>query len=137
MAAAKKDSGKRRSRAVYETAEELQKVVDKYFAQCEESGEVPSEAGLALAAKVGVPALQSWYDGRKCPYLQETAQDAYSRMTSIYMQLLLTGNKNMTPFVIFMLKQQRFAGYQDKVESKQDIAVNVKMGEGVEASDFA
>jgi hypothetical protein len=69
--------------------------------------------------------------------LQETVEEAYARMTSVYMQLLLTGNKNMTPFVIFMLKQPRFAGYQDKVEAKQDISVDVKMGKNVEASDFA
>jgi len=35
-----------------------------------------------------------------------------------------------------MLKQPRFAGYQDKIEAKQDIAVNVKMGANVDASDF-
>jgi hypothetical protein len=50
--------------------------------------------------------------------------------------MLQSGNKNMTPFVIFMLKQVRFSGYQDKIEAKTDIAVNVKMGSGMDESDF-
>jgi hypothetical protein len=62
--------------------------------------------------------------------------DAYGEMTVRYTQMLLGGNKNMTPFVIFMLKQKRFAGYQDKIEAKTDIAVNVKMGKGMDDSDF-
>ena len=36
------------SKATYETAEELQKKLDKYFADGEKRGEVPSESGLAL-----------------------------------------------------------------------------------------
>lgn len=30
----------------------------------------------------------------------------------------------------------RLGGYQDKVESKSDISVNVKMGENMDESDF-
>ena len=44
--------------------------------------------------------------------------------------------ENAEDFVIFMLKQKRFAGYQDKIEAKTDIAVNVKMGSGMDDSDF-
>ena len=44
--------------------------------------------------------------------------------------------KGMVTKAIFLMKQQRFGGYQDKIEAKTDIAVNVKMGSNVDASDF-
>lgn len=118
------------------SVETVERDIDGYFAGCAETGDVPSESGLALALKVGVQTLRRWHDGEQSVEYQELVQDAYARMTSIYMQLLLTGNKNMTPFVIFMLKQPRFAGYQDKVEAKQDIAVQVKMGKNMDESDW-
>ena len=123
-------------KATYESAEQLQKKIDKYFADGEKRGDVPSESGLALHLGVAVKTLRRWHDGENNVHLQETVEEAYARMTNVYMQLLLTGNKNMTPFVIFMLKQKRFAGYQDKIEAKTDIAVNVKMGSGMDESDF-
>lgn len=131
-----KQAKARKPRKDYATAEALQKVVDQYFQDCAEKGDVPSEAGLALAAGITVKTLRRWFDGETSLHLRDVAEDAYSQMTREYLQLLLTGNKNMTPFVIFMLKQPRFAGYQDKVEAKQDISVNVKMGKNVDASDF-
>ena len=38
---------------------------------------------------------------------------------------------------IFLLKQEKFGGYQDKIEAKSDLNVNVKMGKNMEESDFA
>lgn len=118
------------------TVESVEKTIAQYFADCEKNGDVPSEHSLSRALSVSLETLRRWHDGGSTIELQEPIQDAYAQMTSIYMQLLLTGNKNMTPFVIFMLKQPRFAGYQDKIEAKQDIAVNVKMGKNVDESDF-
>lgn len=132
MAAKKKPTGKR----YYETEADLVAACDKYFKKIDETGEVPSEAGLALHLGISTATLQSWYDGTYAADLQDAARDAYSQMTNRYLQMLATGNKNMTPFVIFMLKQKRFAGYQDKIEAKTDIAVNVKMGSGMDESDF-
>ena len=37
---------------------------------------------------------------------------------------------------IFLLKQPRFGGYQDKIEAKQDISVNVNMGKNMDKSDW-
>ena len=127
-----KDSARKGER----TAESLSKKIEQYFAECDTQCDIPNEPGLSRFIGVSLGTLRRWHDGEMSVDLQEPVQDAYARMTSVYMQLLLTGNKNMTPFVIFMLKQPRFAGYQDKIESKQDISVNVKMGENVDASDF-
>lgn len=132
MAAKKKSGGK----PAYETAEALEAACYKYFEKIDKSGDVPSEAGLALHLGVGVPCLRSWFDGERRTELQDVARNAYGEMTVRYMQMLQSGNKNMTPFVIFMLKQVRFSGYQDKIESKADIAVNVKMGSGMDESDL-
>lgn len=130
--AAKKPSKKR----TYETADELQAACCKYFEKVDKNGEVPSESGLALHLGISLATLQHWFDGDYSTDLQEAVRDAYGEMTVRYLMLLQTGNKNMTPFVIFMLKQRRFAGYQDKIEAKTDIAVNVKMGSGMDESDF-
>lgn len=130
--AAKKPSKKR----TYETADELQAACCKYFEKVDKIGEVPSESGLALHLGISLATLQHWFDGDYSTDLQEAVRDAYGEMTVRYLMLLQTGNKNMTPFVIFMLKQRRFAGYQDKIEAKTDIAVNVKMGSGMDESDF-
>ena len=122
---------------IFKTAEELGDAIDRYFSQAQEKGEVLSEQSMALYLGISVVTLQKWYDGVACVDLQETVQNAYSRMAAEYMNMLTTGNKAYIPFVIFMLKQKRFAGYQDKVEAKQDIDVRVRMGQGMEESDFA
>jgi hypothetical protein len=124
------------AKATYETAEQLSAACDKYFEKVDKTGDVPSEAGLALYLGISVGRLRNWFDGNSREELQEAVQDAYGAMTVRYLQMLQSGNKNMTPFVIFMLKQVRFSGYQDKIEAKTDIAVNVKMGSGMDASDF-
>jgi hypothetical protein len=120
----------------YETVEELEAACAEYFEKVDKEGSVPTEAGLALHLGVSTCCLQSWFDGTRRAEFQQTIVDAYGEMTVRYTQMLLSGNKNMTPFVIFMLKQKRFAGYQDKIEAKTDIAVNVKMGSGMDESDF-
>ena len=120
----------------FETAEELQAAVDDYFDKAEEGGEIVSEQGLARHLGVTMTAMRQWYDGKRWEYLQETMQFAYDRMIDTLMQLLRTCEKNMVPFVIFMLKQVRFGGYQDRIDSKPDLTVNVKMGAGMEESDF-
>ena len=116
--------------------EDIGERIDMYFDTCEKRGEVPSEAGLHRFLGISLQTLRRWFDGKASPDNQEPVQNAYARMTEIYLQMLQSGNKNMTPFVIFMLKQPRFAGYQDKIEAKTDIAVNVKMGSNVDESDF-
>lgn len=116
--------------------EDIGKKIDRYFDTCEARCEVPSEAGLHRFLGISLQTLRKWFDGSASPDNQEPVQNAYARMTEIYLQMLQSGNKNMTPFVIFMLKQPRFAGYQDKIEARTDIAVNVKMGSGMDESDF-
>ena len=120
----------------YATAEALEEKCSEYFAKCDKDGCLYGEAGLALHLGVKLDTLRKWYDGKDCSDYQEIVQMAYLRIQSqlesdpTYMQ------KGMVTKAIFMMKQPRFGGYQDKIEAKTDIAVNVKMGSNVDESDF-
>lgn len=128
---------KRKKKKEYETLEELEKAVDAYFTACDKKNKLYGEAGLALALDVCLKTLQNWYDGKSKPEFQDVIQKAYLRIqdqietSSAYME-----KGGMTTRAIFMLKQVRFGGYQDKIESRQDLTVNVKMGKGMDESDF-
>ena len=120
----------------YADAASFQKKCDEYFAECDRKGMLYGEAGLALYLGIGIATLRRYYDGTTCQDLQEATERAYLRIQSqlesdpTYMQ------KGMVTKAIFLMKQPRFGGYQDKIEAKQDIQVNVKMGNGMDASDF-
>lgn len=120
----------------YATAAELREKCEAYFAECDAKGVLYGEAGLALYLDVSLHTLRNWYDGERCKDLQYEAQRAYLRIQNqaecdpLYMM------KGMVPKSIFLLKQSRLGGYQDKVEAKADISVNVKMGTGMDESDF-
>ncbi|MCI6433826.1 MAG: DNA-packaging protein [Clostridiales bacterium] len=123
-------------RRKYANADALQEKCDEYFAKCDAEGKLYGEAGLALHLGVKIGTMRGWYDGTDCADLQEPVQRAYLRIQAqlesdpTYMQ------KGMVTKAIFLMKQPRFGGYQDKIEAKQDISVNVKMGNGMDDSDF-
>ena len=120
----------------YATAKALQAKCDEYFNKCDEAGILYGEAGLALHLDVKIATLRSWYDGTRCADLQYTAQKAYLRIQAQTESDPAYMEKGMVTKAIFLMKQPRLGGYQDKIEAKQDISVNVKMGENVDASDF-
>lgn len=120
----------------FDTPEALQAACDAYFAECDAKGKLYGEAGLCLALGITRSTLWSWRNGEKCQDLQDTVRMADLRIQDqlesdpTYMQ------KGMVTKAIFMLKQPQFGGYQDKIESKADISVNVKMGANMDESDF-
>lgn len=118
----------------YKTAEELQKKLDAYFADCDANGESYNEFSLGLYLGVTVRTLESWFNGERCPWLRETIEFAYMRISAQICRNAEMNPKSNIP--IFLLKQKRYGGYQDKIESKADVTVNVHMGKGMEASDF-
>lgn len=120
----------------YADAAALQKKCDRYFAQCDAEGKLYGEAGLALSLGVMLGTLRRWYDGTDCPDLQETVQMAYLRIQSQAESDPAYTEKGMVTKAIFLLKQPRFGAYQDKIEAKTDISVNVKMGKNIDESDF-
>lgn len=121
----------------YTGALPLKRAIDKYFEKCDADGTLYSEAGLALALGVTPHAMDQWYRGDRCEDLQETIQTAYLRIAEQIATDPRYNERNMVSLKIFLMKQEKFGGYQDKIESRSDINVNVKMGNGMDESDFA
>lgn len=120
----------------YATAADLQAKIDEYFRECDEKYALYGEAGLARFLGVILATLRKWYDGQDCPDLQETVQMAYLRIQEQVESDPRYQEKGMVTRGIFLNKQARFGGYQDRIEARQDIAVNVRMGPNADESDF-
>ena len=120
----------------FRTAAELRKAMDGYFAKCDEEGTLYSEGGLARHLSVALLSLRSWYDGTRVPEYQHDVEMAYLRIQEQIETDPRYQEKSMVSRSIFLNKQRWFGGYQDKIEAKQDISVNVKMGAGMDESDF-
>lgn len=121
----------------YKSAASLKNKLEAYFAWCDDEGRLYSEQGMALYLGVSMSTLDTWWRGKYCLDLQDTIRWAYLRIADQIMTDPRYAEKSMVSLKIFLLKQEKFGGYQDKVESRQDISVNVKMGSGMEESDFA
>lgn len=120
----------------FRTVAELRRAMDAYFAECDERELLYGEGGLARHLGVSLLTLRSWYDGRRVPEYQHAVEMAYLRMQEQIESDPRYQEKGMVTRSIFLNKQRWFGGYQDKIEAKQDIAVNVKMGAGMDESDF-
>lgn len=127
-----------------------------YFAKQDEECLAYSEAGLANCMEWALTKLQRYYDynnGRDDDEI-EAQVDAFETgdevtdprsVMSYYVQLAyqriqeqidtspLYREKGMVTRGIFLNKQVRLGGYQDKMEQKQDISVNVTFGDGADA----
>jgi len=121
----------------YKTGEELEAAAGAYFDRCDAEGKLYGEAGLALGLGVTLGELRRWYDGAGRPELREAVQRAYLRIQdqietgAAYME-----RGGMATRALFLLKQARYGGYQERAEAKQDMTVTVKLGSGMDESDF-
>lgn len=123
--------------ARFTSAEEFRAAADAYFDACDKSGKLYGEAGLALHLGVSLCTLRRWYDGEQNTVLQGEARRAYLRIQDqIETHPAYMEKGGMVSRGIFLQKQARFGGYQDKIEANPNITVNVKMGENMDASDF-
>ncbi len=144
--AAWRESGKRTGEMnrIFATPEELREAISGYFADCDEKGLLYGEAGLCLwlgshnanGRIITLDRLRKWYDGEASADLQEVVQEAYMRIQGQIESDRRYQDKAMTSRAIFLQKQTRFGGYQDKVEQKRETTVHIVHGEGVETSDF-
>lgn len=130
--------------AIFATAEEFEAAASAYFEYCDANGLLYGEAGLCLALSknnrsgrtVKLDTLRRWYDGANCPHLQDAVQRAYLRIQAQIETDPTYREKGMVPRSIFLQKQTRLGGYQDRVETKNDSTVKVIFGSGVDESDF-
>lgn len=121
----------------YKDAPALRRACEAYFSRCDQEGALYGEAGLALALGVTLRTLRDWYDGKTCEDLQNETQRAYLRIQDqIETGPAYTGKSGMSTRAVFLLKQARLGGYQDRPEARQDAAVNVRMSGGVDEEDF-
>lgn len=132
--------------AVFETAEEFTNAAERYFAECDAAERLYSEAGLCLALSrynakgraVTLKALRRWYDGEKCPYLQDAVQTVYLRIAEqIQTDSRYQEKSGMSTRAMFLMKQVRLGGYTDKPETKAETTVTILHGTSMDQSDFA
>lgn len=131
--------------SIFLTAEAFTTAAKGYFAACDAAGVLYGEAGLALYLSrhndkgrvVTLKTLRTWYDGNKCPYLQDAVQAAYMEiMAQIETDYRYREKGGMATKAIFLLKQARLGGYQDRVEQKTDATVTIVHGPTMDGSDF-
>lgn len=131
--------------AVFDTAEEFTRAANAYFEEADREGRLYGEAGLCMGLSrfnkkgrnVTLKTLQRWYDGDSCPYLQEAVQMAYLRIQEqIETDERYAEKGGMATRAIFLQKQKRFGGYQDKQETKSDVSLKISFGKNMDRSDF-
>ena len=139
-----RDAQEENANAIFPTAEAFREAADGYFADCDDCGRLYGEAGLCLwlsahnraGRRVTQETLRRWYDGERCAYLQEDVQMAYLRIQDQVETDPRYHNKAMVTRAIFLQKQTRLGGYQDKIEEKSDTTVRIVFGDGVSAETF-
>lgn len=89
----------------YKTAEEMQSVIDEYFAKCEDKEQIPTSAGIALA--LGMSRQTMWNYGEKDEFL-DTIKTARARVEAAWEAALPRGGGG----VVFWMKNN--AGYRDE-----------------------
>lgn len=131
--------------AAFPTVEAFQEAAQAYFDECDAKGVLYGEAGLCLGLSkysqngrpVTVKMLQNWWDGEKCPYLQDAVQMAYLRIQGqIETDQRFQEKGGMATKAIFLLKQKRLGGYQDKVEQKTEAKVTIVHDTSMDESDL-
>lgn len=135
----------REAHAVFETAEAFTAAANRYFDECDERGELYGEAGLCLGLgkynekgrPVALKTLREWYDGEACPWLQGAVEQAYLRIQAqVESDPRYREKGGMATRAIFLQKQPRLGGYQDKAETRMDTTVRIIHGENMDKSDF-
>lgn len=130
--------------AVFPTADAFTQAANRYFDECDAADRLYGEAGLCLALSsynekgksVSLKTLREWYDGESCPWLKDAVQQAYLRIQAQVESDERYRDKAMATRAIFLQKQGRLGGYQDKSEVKQDTRVHIIHGDSMDASDF-
>lgn len=133
----KRTTASREKKRGCKTVKELEEALDSYFDDCDATGELYSEAGIALALEVPVETLADWWEGKGPEDFTWPVKRAFLRLQhQIETHPAYREKGGMATRGIFALKQRRLGGWVDRIEAKQDLTVNVKMGGGMDESDF-
>lgn len=108
----------------YTSVDELQSLVDGYFAECEiaDPKRIPTAAGIAL--HLGLSRQGMWEYGKKDQF-SDTIKEAKQRVEAAWEEAMLKGGGG----AIFWMKNN--AGYRDKheVEEKSEQEITYKWAE--------
>ena len=122
---------------LYASPEDLEAAADRYFVHCDETEGLYGEAGLALGLGLDLQTLRSWYDGAEGPKIQAVIRRAYLRIQDQIETGQIYRDKNLHNRAVFLLKQPRLGGYQEKPEARSGTGcVRVVFGEHVDPTDF-
>ena len=130
---------------IFPDAESFTKAANKYFDECDASGELYGEAGLCLGLSkynekgriITTERLRQWWNGDTCDYLQDAVRLACMRIQNqIETDPRYREKGGMATVGIFLRKQKMFGGYQDRNETKTEATVKIIHGSNVEESDF-
>lgn len=113
----------------FETPEEMQEAIDKYFKECEEKNKAKTIEGLAVALEVDRKTLLNYEKQEEYNEFFHTVKKAKNQVLSNLMENAISG-KGVASITIFNLKNN--FGYTDKVEHSIDSEKNtikVKFGE--------
>ena len=116
--------------------DELSAAAEHYFAQCDEKEALYGEAGLALGLGVDLQTLHGWYDGAGGPDIQLVVRRAYLRIQDQIETGPVYRDKNLHSRAVFLLKQRRLGGYQERLEEPETAPIRVLFGQSAEESDF-
>ncbi len=120
----------------YKDPMEAKAAMDAYFDQCEETGELCGEAGLALHIGISLKTLRSWKHG-EVPGFLSVADYAYMRIAADLDKNPAYRQKAMVARACFLAKQPDIMGYRDRTEENKSIDVNFRIdNKSVEMSDF-
>lgn len=121
----------------FSSVEELEERIEDYFDSCDAEKKLYGPAGLALALDLELEDLMSLREGREGAELMRPVKRAFLRIQDqVETDPRYREKGGMATRAIFALKQPWLGAYQDKIEAKQDLTVNVKMGSGMDESDF-
>lgn len=121
----------------FSSVEELEDRIGAYFDGCDKERKLYGPAGLALALDLELEDLMSLREGKEGTELMRPVKRAFLRIQDqVETDPRYREKGGMATRAIFALKQPWLGAYQDKIEAKQDLTVNVKMGSGMDESDF-
>jgi len=104
------------------TPETFAKAVDKYLQDCEATDTFPSEPGLLLALDITDDTLNNY---REQNGYSETIKKAQAIREQYLQKIVLSNGAKSVTGAIFLLKQPKNGGYQDKQISDGNINVNI------------
>ena len=122
----------------YDTAEDLEKKVDQYFAVCEKDDVIPDRANMCLYLGISYDLYNDYENNRDGKYegFESVLKKAQARREAWLVRWLASNPKSSVP-AIFLLKQAQNGGYVDKpIIQTEDVKINVKInGTGTEQFD--